>query len=199
MVAIDDGFAITWKDGTDIRTAHYDLNGNQQQSLLIDSSGNDPLIINADSISDSLTIYRGTGSTAIAPPDILASRFSEAIDEVDAAVTAEAELILGNVENGIAVLRRVGDVQTIIKLTAPNLTARSIDATAQTVLVLTDDAVTGKPQVYEYTNGQLIHRATINVVGSGTSINALQQGWGDRKSTRLNSSHIPLSRMPSSA
>ena len=23
--------------------------------------------------------------------------------------------------------------------------------------------------------------------------------WGDRKSTRLNSSHIPLSRMPSSA
>ena len=27
----------------------------------------------------------------------------------------------------------------------------------------------------------------------------LQTAWGDRKSTRLNSSHIPLSRMPSSA
>ena len=27
----------------------------------------------------------------------------------------------------------------------------------------------------------------------------LEAVWGDRKSTRLNSSHIPLSRMPSSA
>ena len=31
----------------------------------------------------------------------------------------------------------------------------------------------------------------------GSDFEPLQ--WGDRKSTRLNSSHIPLSRMPSSA
>ena len=31
------------------------------------------------------------------------------------------------------------------------------------------------------------------------SLNIMTAEWADRKSTRLNSSHIPLSRMPSSA
>ena len=34
---------------------------------------------------------------------------------------------------------------------------------------------------------------------AGISVQAIQHFAGDRKSTRLNSSHIPLSRMPSSA
>src|ERR1051326_1141972 len=41
-----------------------------------------------------------------------------------------------------------------------------------------------------------------NVVYAGTgepfTRSHISAGWGDRKSTRLNSSHIPLSRMPSS-
>ena len=36
------------------------------------------------------------------------------------------------------------------------------------------------------------------VINEGLT-NRVEEFWGDRKSTRLNSSHIPLSRMPSSA
>ena len=43
--------------------------------------------------------------------------------------------------------------------------------------------------------------ATTN--GTGVDLQGVRKGWflyeTDRKSTRLNSSHIPLSRMPSSA
>ena len=40
----------------------------------------------------------------------------------------------------------------------------------------------------------------LNVVGTlTTNGSAINISGGDRKSTRLNSSHIPLSRMPSSA
>ena len=34
---------------------------------------------------------------------------------------------------------------------------------------------------------------------AGTKLDAMPKGFGDRKSTRLNSSHIQKSRMPSSA
>ena len=37
------------------------------------------------------------------------------------------------------------------------------------------------------------------VVESGSMMHGVNSEIGDRKSTRLNSSHIPLSRMPSSA
>ena len=179
VVAITNGFAVSWEDGDDIRTAHYDLIGNLQSELLIDSfSGNTaPITLNAG--ADSITVYQGYGPIALAPPDILASQFSEQLDEIDAAITGTAELIVGNIENGIAVLERKGNVTALIKLTAPNLSARSIDVNFNgVVLVLADDSSTGKPQVYEYINNQLMHRATINVVGSGTSINALSGGWG---------------------
>ena len=39
----------------------------------------------------------------------------------------------------------------------------------------------------------------LGVIDAHMTMEALGQEWGDRKSTRLNSSHIPLSRMPSSA
>ena len=42
----------------------------------------------------------------------------------------------------------------------------------------------------------VLHRANLDRVGD---IIDLAAGWGDRKSTRLNSSHIQKSRMPSSA
>ena len=35
--------------------------------------------------------------------------------------------------------------------------------------------------------------------GGMTNLGVTKRVWEDRKSTRLNSSHIPLSRMPSSA
>ena len=59
-----------------------------------------------------------------------------------------------------------------------------------------------------YTNYALTmqHMATLDLLFSGQQpirfnrhTNKLYVDWEDRKSTRLNSSHIPLSRMPSSA
>ena len=41
--------------------------------------------------------------------------------------------------------------------------------------------------------------AHVSQVAHNTELEKLIREWGDRKSTRLNSSHIPLSRMPSSA
>ena len=45
---------------------------------------------------------------------------------------------------------------------------------------------------------EIIHRSTGMVRLPGGSVD-LYKSFKDRKSTRLNSSHIPLSRMPSSA
>ena len=44
----------------------------------------------------------------------------------------------------------------------------------------------------------MIERYRAMVAGRGGKIHRLED-WGDRKSTRLNSSHIQKSRMPSSA
>ena len=56
---------------------------------------------------------------------------------------------------------------------------------------------------------QFVHRALHTVARSGVDVNVLLRGTGvspdlvvnrrDRKSTRLNSSHLRTSRMPSSA
>ena len=64
----------------------------------------------------------------------------------------------------------------------------------------------GKKNVYTY--GPIIHNSEVvndlkkkgvEVINSREELEALEEGTVDRKSTRLNSSHIPLSRMPSSA
>ena len=55
------------------------------------------------------------------------------------------------------------------------------------------------------TDNDYVLRATVNAPGTSYTDNGITIGTGrfanyvDRKSTRLNSSHIPLSRMPSSA
>ena len=58
------------------------------------------------------------------------------------------------------------------------------------------DAATVTASDFTVTNG-----SAVTVTGSGSSftLTTTPSAQGDRKSTRLNSSHIPLSRMPSSA
>ena len=55
--------------------------------------------------------------------------------------------------------------------------------------------------VSDFYTGKTISLIISTGVGGGVDTNAriIAKHMGDRKSTRLNSSHIPLSRMPSSA
>ena len=46
---------------------------------------------------------------------------------------------------------------------------------------------------------QVVVDAMLKIANVGPNDYLIDLGSGDRKSTRLNSSHIPLSRMPSSA
>ena len=46
---------------------------------------------------------------------------------------------------------------------------------------------------------ELVVRTRYTMVSSGTELRVLAGHYGDRKSTRLNSSHSSVSRMPSSA
>ena len=46
---------------------------------------------------------------------------------------------------------------------------------------------------------QVFPEGSLMMTPTGPMINSVNRFAGDRKSTRLNSSHIPLSRMPSSA
>ena len=63
--------------------------------------------------------------------------------------------------------------------------------------------VGGNPEVKEFEGGKKLAKLNLATnekvtLGTGTVVENTQ--WHrDRKSTRLNSSHIPLSRMPSSA
>ena len=60
---------------------------------------------------------------------------------------------------------------------------------------LTSDATNGAELALNYADGKLFYKDS----GGTVKVLAGSGGSGDRKSTRLNSSHVSESRMPSSA
>ena len=62
-----------------------------------------------------------------------------------------------------------------------------------------DAAAPGYPPYNIERTGENDYRITVAVAGFADSELSIEAKEKDRKSTRLNSSHIPLSRMPSSA
>src|SRR3546814_2304754 len=69
----------------------------------------------------------------------------------------------------------------LLKIELPDATIRLLDGSGQ--LVFDGETYTGRDPVF----------------GSLAAVEAIEDGVGDRKSTRLNSSHSCASRMPSSA
>ena len=60
--------------------------------------------------------------------------------------------------------------------------------------------VAGLNTSIDYSEGAIVSRTILNKATGSVTLFAFDKGQSlDRKSTRLNSSHIPLSRMPSSA
>ena len=93
----------------------------------------------------------------------------------------------GGVSNGMPVVTKV-----YMKPISTTLTPlQSIDLVNKNIA----------PTVYERSDFCALPRAVVigEAMMAFVIFNALAQKLGDRKSTRLNSSHIPLSRMPSSA
>ena len=108
-----------------------------------------------------------------------------------------------SIENGVDYRN---DVTDYLKLaTDPNITTATIGRNFATFITLADIvSVNGKPA-----KGSLARRGTLVFLNTNPqpgqaiadTVRAFLQddAWEDRKSTRLNSSHIQKSRMPSSA
>ena len=88
-------------------------------------------------------------------------------------------------------LVRPGDQMSVVIPAAAPTDARPEDLPLEVLYQDADVAVLNKPA------GMVVHPGAGHA--SGTLVNALLHHISDRKSTRLNSSHTDISRMPSSA